>query len=300
MSAVGKQRPGTVLVTGSSRGLGLAVSKALLASDWHVLAAMRNPDKCVIPRAAGRLIPLRLDLLSQESIDHAASTAHALARSMPSGQLDAIVLNAGVAAMGTLEDTPVEAWADIFQTNVFGPMALTRALLPSMRETGGRIIVVSSEAAIYGFPGVGPYAASKAALSRWAQSLSHEVRPFGIKVTILEPGVHNTDIVDGAPRYNDESGSYAALYSALDRLARVGRKIARSPSSFADHVVRALNSPHPASHRPIGADAWLLHLANRLLPTRMFAGSVHLATRPVRSRHNNRAQSWSAIGLLKG
>src|SRR4029450_13675592 len=156
---------------------------------WRVVGAMRSPDagleRLRVAAGAGhddpRLLGVRLDLDDPESI---AAAAKAVQKHV--GAPDVLVHNAGIAAAGCFEDMPISVWEQIFSTNLFGPVALTKALLPSMRAVGrGRIIVVSSQGAIWGMPAISAYSASKAALERWAEALAGEVAPFGLGVTVL-------------------------------------------------------------------------------------------------------------------
>jgi NAD(P)-dependent dehydrogenase (short-subunit alcohol dehydrogenase family) len=166
----------TVVITGASRGLGLASAAHLYNAGWRVVAAMRSVDSGLerlrSETGAGsddrRLLGVKLDLESAESI--ASCAASILARV---GAPHVLVHNAGVAAAGAFEDMPASAWGPIFLTNLFGPIELTRALLPAMREAGrGRIVIVSSQGAVRGMPAISAYSASKGAIERWGESLA--------------------------------------------------------------------------------------------------------------------------------
>src|SRR5262249_17971764 len=153
--------PRSVVVTGASRGLGLAAAAHLHGAGWHVLAAMRSPDEGLerLRAATGaasddpRLVPICLDLDDPSSIANAAGTIREAV-----GAPDGLVHNAGVAGVGCLEELPMSVWEQIFSTNFFGPVRLTKELLPSMRAAGrGRIVMVSSQGAIRGMPAIGAY-----------------------------------------------------------------------------------------------------------------------------------------------
>jgi NAD(P)-dependent dehydrogenase (short-subunit alcohol dehydrogenase family) len=144
----------SVVITGASRGLGLASATHLYQQGWHVIAAMRSVDKGLekLRAATGatandpRLIGVKLDLADSVSISEAA---RAIENAV--GAPDVIVHNAGVAAAASAEETPAKVWQEIFATNLFGPVALTNALLPSMRAKGrGRIVAVSSMGGLRG------------------------------------------------------------------------------------------------------------------------------------------------------
>lgn len=275
----------TAFVTGASRGLGLATTTALMDRGYHVFAGVRTPKR--FPYADADLCtPVCLDLLDEDSIQAAADTVLNRVHDLADGKLDALIHNAGITAYGAFEDTPVDVWQKMFRTNVFGPMLLTRLLLPNLRRRGGHIVVVSSEAAMHGFPLVGVYSASKAAVSRWAESLSHEVHHLNVRVTILEPGVHATDIATDYPQYRDDNGAYRDIYPPLDALTDIGRSLARSPTGFARTVVTILESQRPPARRVMGLEAWAINCASRLLPSRALAASIRtivkVADKPVR------------------
>src|SRR5262249_38995747 len=138
-----------------------------------------------------RLVGVRLDLEDPASI---AAAAKAIEEAV--GAPDALVHNAGIAAVGSVEDMPFEVWEQVFPTNLFGPVRLAKALLPSLCAAGrGRIVVISSQGGVRGMPSISAYSASKAALERWAEALAEEVAPFGLGVTILVSGTFQTDIV---------------------------------------------------------------------------------------------------------
>src|SRR4030095_17006660 len=163
-----RHEPRSVVITGASRGLGLASATLLYELGWRVVGAMRSPDAGLerLRAATGagaddpRLLGVRLDLDDPASIGAAAKVIEEAV-----GAPDVLVHNAGIAAAGCVEHTPAHVLEEIFSTNLFGPVALTNALLPSMRAAGrGRIVVVSSQGGVRGMPAVAAYSASKGAL----------------------------------------------------------------------------------------------------------------------------------------
>src|SRR5262249_18591712 len=155
-----------------------------------------------------RLIGVTLDLDDSASIAAAAKDIEDAV-----GAPDVLVHNAGIAAAGSFEDTPASAWEHVFSTNLFGPIALTRALLPGMRAAGrGRIVVVSSQGAVRGMPAISAYSASKGAIERWAESLAGEIAPFGLGVSIIVAGTFKTDMLVQTSDYRNHDGPYAAHY----------------------------------------------------------------------------------------
>jgi NAD(P)-dependent dehydrogenase (short-subunit alcohol dehydrogenase family) len=248
-----------------------------------VLAAMRKPDRDMDglradARAAGddpRLIPIRLDLDDEGSITSAAAE---ITRRV--GAPDGIVHNAGVAGVGSIEEMPIDAWEQLFSTNLFGPVRLTQALLPSMRAAGrGRVVLVSSQGAIRGMPAIGAYSAAKGALERWGESLSHEIAPFGLGVSVIVTGTFKTDILELTTTWEDTSGPYAPMHLALRRTGDRITRIAGAPAAFAPAIERALDDTAPITRRAVGLDARLLVLGSRLLPGRMLQRIIRVAVR---------------------
>ena len=175
---------------------------------------------------------------------------------------------------------PEEVYDQIFSTNFFGPVMLTKALLPHLREAGrGRIVVVSSQGGVHGMPGISAYSAAKAALERWAESLAPEVAPFGIGVTVLVAGTFRTDILELTTTYGDHEGPYAAMHEPLEAIEPVVQRFAADPQRFASGLARALEDSVPFRRRAVGVDAHAVLLADRLLPGRMFQSLVTRALR---------------------
>ena len=261
----------SVVVTGASRGLGLATAAHLYRAGWTVLAAMRSPGPGMerLRSLTGadtddpRLVGIRLDLDDSDSIATASEEIQ-----IAVGALDGLVHNAGIAGVGSLEEMPMRVWEGIFTTNVFGPVKLTKKLLPAMRNAGrGRIVMVSSVGAIRGMPAIGAYSAAKGAVERWAESLSQEVAPFGLGVSVLVAGTFRTDILELTTTYADYDGPYGLHHAKLERFGDRFLKFASPPDRFGPAVAKALEDRRPFVRRTVGADARLLMLGSRLLPT---------------------------------
>ncbi len=234
----------SVVVTGASRGLGLATAAYLHRAHWTVVAAMRSPEEGMKRLRAltgsdeddPRLVGVRLDLDDSDSIKTASESILDLV-----GAPYGLVHNAGIAGVGSLEEMPVSVWEQIFSTNFFGPMKLTKRLLPSMRKAGGgRIVMISSAGAIRGMPAIGAYSAAKGALERWAESLSQEVAPFGVGVSVLVAGTFRTDILELTTTYADYDGPYGQHHANLEKFGNRFLRFASSPGA-----VRACGGQSP-------------------------------------------------------
>lgn len=277
VGAVGAD-PRSVVITGASRGLGFASAKCLYHRGWKVVAAMRSPESGMerLRAATGagddaRLFGVRLDLQDSDSI---AAAAEDIERAV--GAPYALVHNAGISAAGMVEETPMELWHRMFATHVFGPVELTKALLPAMRAAGrGRIVLTSSAGGVRGMPTTATYSAAKGALERWGEAMAGEVAPFGIGVTILVTGTFDTDIITDAGTIDlrDFDGPYGRHHNAIDRRGRLAMKMARSPELFAQALARVLESDKPRAKVPVGPDARMLLYTNRLMPS---AGMHHV------------------------
>lgn len=182
----------TVLITGCSSGYGLETARHFHERGWRVIATMRAPREGLLPKS-DTLRVLPLDVTRAESI--AACLAAA-------GPIDALVNNAGIGMMGALEATTMEKTREVFETNTFGVIAMTQAVIPQMRQRGSGVIVnVTSSATLAPFPLVSVYTASKTAIEGFSGSLAHELRAVGVRVKVVEPGygpstrfAQNTDV----------------------------------------------------------------------------------------------------------
>jgi NAD(P)-dependent dehydrogenase (short-subunit alcohol dehydrogenase family) len=272
--------PRTVVITGASRGLGFASAVRLYREGWRLVAAMRTPDRGIplLRQATGaaeddsRLIGVELDLTDTASV---ATAAKAIEEAV--GTPYALVHNAGISAAGMVEETDMALWQRMFATSVLGPVALTQALLPSMRAAGeGRIVLVSSAAGVRGQPGTAPYSAAKGALERWGESMACEIAPFGLGVTVLVAGTYDTEIITDAGTTDDRNfdGPYARLHNTMNTRGRFAVSFARPPERFTDGLLKALDDRGPFRRRGVGPDASMLLTFNRILPS---SGMHHMS-----------------------
>jgi NAD(P)-dependent dehydrogenase (short-subunit alcohol dehydrogenase family) len=261
-----------VLVTGASTGIGAATVRTLLARGFRVWAGVRDEGSADALRALGdRCTPLLLD------VTNAAQIGDAAARIADEGGLYGLVNNAGIAVGGPLEALPLDQLRAQLEVNVIAPIALAQAMLPLLRRTLGRIVMISSVGGRIALPFVGPYAASKHALEALSDSLRAELLPSGVDVIVIEPGAVKTPIWErGAragealaatfdpltqARYADEVAMMLALSRAMDARGIPAERVA-------DVVAHALIARHPRTRYLIGGDAHLRVLLRRFVPDR--------------------------------
>ncbi len=184
---------GRIVITGASTGIGEACALCLDALGFRVFAGVRNPaDSERLSRAASdRLVPVQLDVTDAQSVRSAAAK---VACALGDAPLNGLVNNAGIAVASPLEFVPLDALRRQFEVNVVGQVAVTQAFLPSLRRGRGRIVNMGSVSGRFASPFLGPYSASKFALEALSDSLRLELRPWGIHVSIVEPGVIATPI----------------------------------------------------------------------------------------------------------
>src|SRR6476660_1465431 len=203
----------SVLITGTSTGIGHATAVTLAARGWRVFATMRNLEKRSLLEQALKEAGVQNDVeIEQLDVTDTTSIRSAAASTLSqTGKLDAVVHNAGVSAAGALEDVPESELRRVMETNFFGVLELTRTLLPTFRAQGrGRIVIVSSEAAFMGQPTISIYCASKWALEGWAEAIAYELEPFGIEVILIEPGPYRSKIWESTPRIQPPGSPYHA------------------------------------------------------------------------------------------
>jgi NAD(P)-dependent dehydrogenase (short-subunit alcohol dehydrogenase family) len=244
----------TVLITGCSSGYGLHTARQFHARGWNVVATMRTPGAGDLPHAP-RLRVVALDVTRPDSI------AAALAAS---GPIDVLVNNAGVGLFGAFEATPMEEARRIFETNTFGTMAMTQAVLPQMRaRRAGVVVNVTSSVALAPMPLVAVYTASKTAIEGFTGSLAHELAAFGVRVKLVQPGygpttrfTHNT----GA-RIEDMIPEPYAAFAGPILAAFAQPAMVTTEADVAEAVWRAANDASATLRYPAGADAVALACA---------------------------------------
>ncbi|MDF7815793.1 oxidoreductase [Hymenobacter sp. YC55] len=245
-------------ITGASKGFGLELVKQLLEQGKRVAATSRNIDE--LRRAAGpesaSFLPLTVDLASEASVGEAVA-----ATIKQFGRIDVVVNNAGYGQLGSLEElTDQEARAN-FEVNVFGTLNVIRQVMPQLRkQQAGHIFNFSSIAGILGtFPGWGVYCATKFAVEGLSESLSAEVAPFGIKVTIVEPGYFRTDFLssDSLRVSQQQLAEYALVRESIDvHQQHVKGNQPGDPQKGAAALIRIAAEENPPLHLLLGQDAY--------------------------------------------
>jgi NAD(P)-dependent dehydrogenase (short-subunit alcohol dehydrogenase family) len=271
----------SVLITGTSTGIGKATAVVLASRGWRVFATMRNLEKAGLLEQALKEAGLQngveleqLEVTSRTSIQAAVKSMLALT----GNKLDAVVHNAGVAAAGAFEDVPEPELRRVMETNFFGVLGLTRSLLPTFRAQGnGRIVVVSSEAAFMGQPTNSIYCASKWAIEGWAEAIAYELESFGIEVILIEPGPYRTEIWKSTPRIQPPGSPYHAWVQQVFRAGDAhAASVARDPVEVALVIANALETPRPRFRNPVGPFARLNHFMRGKVPSRLLRKATKL------------------------
>lgn len=241
----------TALITGCSSGYGLEIARHFHAQGWGVIATMRTPREDLLPRSE-RLRVLALDVTKPESIAAALAAA---------GPIDALINNAGIGVVGAFEATPMTTVREVFETNTFGVMAMTQAVLPAFRaRMSGVVVNVTSSVTLARMPLAAAYTASKAAIEGFTGSLAFELEAFNIRAKLVEPGYGPTT------RFTSNGGQRMAglipdaympfakpIFEAFAKPGAVTKE-----SDVAEVVWRAVNDTTGQLRFPAGPDALAL------------------------------------------
>lgn len=261
----------SVLITGCSSGLGLTTAVTLARNGFRVFATVRNLDKRGDLSKALADAGTTATILPLDVTDEAAITATVSRVLFEAGSIDALVNNAGLAIGGFVEDFTLAEIRAQMETNFFGLVALTKAVLPSMRQRrSGRIVNISSIGGRVGNPIIAPYVASKFAVEGFSESLSFEAELFGVKVILIEPGAYKTDIFEKNRRLAahalDPASPYAAIMSKVE--GRVNERVAKhagDPQVVADCVLHALTVEKPHLRYLVSTNAKVMANIHRFL-----------------------------------
>ncbi|ALF10848.1 oxidoreductase [Parageobacillus thermoglucosidasius] len=258
-------------VTGASSGFGLLTSVALAGEGYRVLASMRNlTNKGQLEAAAKEAVVAdRIEIVQLDVTDFSAAETVIQDVIRRYGQIDLLVNNAGYAAGGFTEEVAIEEWQRQFETNFFGLVAVTKAVLPSMRERrSGKIVNISSISGRIGFPSMGPYVASKFAVEGFSESLRLEMLPYGVHVVLIEPGSYKTDIWSkglGAVTIHPNSPYVKEMKAILKYVNKIA-DAAPAPDEVIRQIVQVAKSPSPKLRYPVGKGVKLGIILKNILP----------------------------------
>jgi len=277
----------SALITGASTGIGRATALRLDAAGWRVFAGVRKAEDAEALREAGseRLVPLTLDVTDAGQI---AAAAARIETESPAG-LDGLVNNAGIAIPGPLETLPIDDFRRQVEVNLTSQVAVTQALLPSIREARGRIVFIASIGGRIAFPLNGAYHAAKFGIEAVGDVFRQELRPWGISVSIVEPGSIDTPIWErGASNAEEIEARAHPAQEALYGKAIAGfRKLVEDLAArgipaekVAAAIAHALEAKRPRSRYLVGLDAKLQARLKVVVPTPIFdrivARTMHL------------------------
>jgi len=242
-------------ITGSSRGLGRALAEAVLAAGHRLVATARNPEelRTLVATAPDRSRAVALDVTDPEATRKAIDAAVAAF-----GRIDVLVNNAGYANVASIEDLPEDDFRAQVETNFFGVVNVTRAALPVLRaQRDGHIIQVSSIGGRSGSPGLAAYQSAKWAVGGFSEVLATEVRPLGIRVTIVEPGGMRTDWAGSSMRVLESRPEYQGVLAPFTHMR--GDAVMRGdPAKIANAILRISEEKNPPLHLLLGSDAYFL------------------------------------------
>ncbi len=271
-----QQKKRSVLITGCSTGIGRATAARLNRAGWTVYATARRSETLGELAAAGcRTLPL--DVVDESSRQEAVRRIEA-----ECGVVDVLVNNAGYGQIGAVETLTLERLRQQFETNVFGAIRLTQLVLPGMRRQGwGKIVNISSIAAKMVYPGAGAYHASKSALEALSDAMRFELRPFGVDVILIEPGLIQTHFAETVTtNMEPDTGPYAAFNAAIAQATknmyanRLFNALGGEPDTVAVVVEKALNSRRPRTRYAVTLSATLQLLLRRMVTDRLWEAVV--------------------------
>src|SRR3954453_13692658 len=238
-------------ITGTSKGFGRVWAEAALERGDRVAATARDVSTldALVERYGDNVLPLALDVTDKAAIDAAVEQAHERF-----GALDVVANNAGYGLFGTIEELTEEQARTQIETNLFGPLWVTQAALPILREQrSGHIIQVSSIGGVLAFPLLGLYHASKWGLEAFTQSLAAEVAPFGIKVTIIEPGGYATDWSGPSSVQAEHLDAYEHVRELRARMTRERAGTAGDPEATGPTILQIVDADEPPLRAIFGA-----------------------------------------------
>jgi NAD(P)-dependent dehydrogenase (short-subunit alcohol dehydrogenase family) len=277
------------LVTGASSGFGLLTAVTLARNGFRFFASVRHAGKELDLLRAAREADVRVEVVVMDlsnADDRRSAVATVLEKAT---RIDVLVNNAGYGLSGFAEDVSEEELRRQFDTNFFGTVELTKLVLPQMRERrSGWIIIVTSMAGVVASPSVSSYCSSKFALEGYFEALNYELAPFGVHVSLIEPGQFRTPALTAFPiakRSELQSSPYYKLNTWIKTL--IGKRVAglkSDPQSVANLVNRIASTKSPRCRYAIGSDARVASFLQRVLPELVFRGAIRSAIRLVYRR----------------
>lgn len=252
-----------VLVTGVSSGIGRETAQLLAERGFRVFGSARDPRR--VDAISG------VEMLQLDVTDDASATESVQSVLREAGRLDALVNNAGYALAGALEETSLQEAHEQFETNFFGVLRMVNAVLPAMRaQASGRIVNVSSVVGVIPEPYMGIYVASKHALEGYTETLDHEVRQFGIRVSLVEPGFTRTGLGANGKTTDRVLGAYAAQREQALAFIQEQVRNGAGTRSVAEAIQRALTASSPRLRYRVGRPVRLVIALKWLLPEAIF------------------------------
>ncbi|MFD0692983.1 SDR family oxidoreductase [Paenibacillus sp. GCM10027628] len=269
----------TAMVTGASSGFGMLTAVTLAKKGYCVVATMRDLDngKRLLELAEAAGVREAIEIVQVDVTVHATIEQAVAAIIREYGRIDVLINNAGFATGGYVEDVPMDAWRAQLETNVFGVIAATKAVLPHMRIQGsGCIVNVSSVSGLSAFPGYAPYSTSKFAIEGFSESLRLEMKPYGVKVILIEPGAYRTEIwrkgFDAVHTY--ESSPYRSRLNKMLRYSKQAAESATDPQEVADQIAAVVGAANPRLRYLLGRGVRLGLWGRTLLPWKWYEAIV--------------------------
>ncbi len=262
----------TVLITGASSGIGRAAAEYFAQKGWNVAATMRSPEKETELTKFSNLKLYHLDVTDNASIETAIQGAMA-----DFGSIDTLVNNAGFGADGVFEAMDDEFIRKQFETNVFGLMRVTRAIIPYFRgKNAGSIIQVASMGGRLAFPLYSIYHGTKWAVEGFSEALSYELRPFNIKIRLIEPGAIKTDFYGRSRAFVRPTNTtdYDSFIAQCEKVAKEAGEKGEPASKVAEAIFRAATDTGWTMRYPVGAPAPMLLRLRKAIPDSWWFGVV--------------------------
>ncbi len=254
-----------VIITGASSGIGLATAELFAQKGYRTYGLSR--------RKQGRtdFIEIQADVNDEESVKSAIASIL-----KEQDQIDILVNNAGFAMVGATEENSIAQVKAIFETNFFGVVRMTNAVLPTMRkQRSGRILHIGSIVGLIPSPYMSYYSATKHAVEGYAESLDHEIRKFGIRSIVIEPGFMKTAVSSQSLNMDNPIQEYSSERESVRKLIEHGVDAGPSPDLVAEKLLEAAEVSSPRLRYPVGKDAKMISFIRRFAPRAFFDKSLH-------------------------